>query len=250
MKTTEKNVFFDINKLPGEKGHVVIGLSMTRLEEGQSPDDIMAFLRHLVPAKIAKPFVGCNFLYTDGLYLYSDESAASLKKRHAANITRHKNGLWNSIQKAWVEFQIQNSFSFLVWNQLYIGHHDFYNHVLALRKIYDEDPLFQKYLALDCADAGRDVTDNQVMFFLEEGLAMRYIMKGLVRIPNDFIQDQEEWILFCYSGRPLRSHIYMHQNNIFSLKNSKNVYEDSFYDIEGKELVRFEDVDLETYSVK
>ncbi|MDB4984403.1 MAG: hypothetical protein JWM20_582 [Patescibacteria group bacterium] len=250
MKTSEKNVFFDINKLPGEKGHLVIGLSMTRLEEGQAPEDIMNFLRHVVPAKVSKPFIGCNFLYTDGLYLYSDEPAGILKKKYSSSMTRHKNGLWNAIQKAWFEFQIQNSFSFLVWNQLYIGHHDFYNHVLELKKIYDQDSEFQKYLKLDCKDIGRETSENQIMFFLEESLAMMYIMKGLVRIPNDFILDQEEWILFCYSGRPLRSHIYMHQRNIFGLKNSKNIYENSFYNIEGKELIRFDDVDLETYSVK
>lgn len=250
MKKPDKNVFFDINKLPGEKGHLVVGLSMTRLEEGQSPADVLAFMRTIVPAKVTKPFIGCNFLYTDGLYLYSDEPAHVLKKKYSSMLTRHKNGLWNLIQKAWFDFQIQNAFSFLTWNHLYIGHHDFYNHVLKLKKIYDEDETFQKYLALDCLDVNREVTDNQVMFFLEESLAMFYIMKGLVRIPNDFIQDQEEWILFCYHGRPLRSHIYLHQQNLFNVKSRKNEFADSFYNIEGKEIVHFDNVDLETYTVK
>ena len=60
----EVNKFFDINKLPGEKGLLLFGLSMNKLQNRQSAEQCMEDIKHLATFKISKPLVGLNFIYT------------------------------------------------------------------------------------------------------------------------------------------------------------------------------------------
>jgi hypothetical protein len=80
MKTNpklEKNVFFDINKLPPEKGLLLFGLSMNKLDHGrQTAKDCLEDIRHFSPSKVSKPFIGTNFIYSDFLNLYSFQASA------------------------------------------------------------------------------------------------------------------------------------------------------------------------------
>ena len=68
----QENTFFDINKLPPEKGLLLFGLSMNKLFLRQDPGHLMEDIRHFHTAKVSKPLVGLNFIYSDFLYLYSD----------------------------------------------------------------------------------------------------------------------------------------------------------------------------------
>ena len=72
------------------------------------------------------------------------------------------------------------------------------------------------------------------------------IAKGKVRLRNDFVRDHQKWILKCYPGKPLHSEIYLFQKNFFKLSNTKNIYENSFYDLVDKKLYDYTRVDLET----
>lgn len=246
----ERNVFFDINKLPAEKGLLLFGLSMNRLLNRQDAEHCMQDIRHLAINKVRKPLIGLNFIYSDFLYLYSDKPAPGLKHSFMNLVIDHRNSLQKLIEKNDMEFQIQHGFNYMVWNQLYVGTKDF-NHLFEkLKKIYSEDKTFQKYLKEDCETFGKEMKDNQVNFFLEETLMMYLLRKNQVKLPNEYIENNQKWILFCYPGKPLKSEIYIHQLNPFKLEWKENPYQDSNYDLESKQLINFNDVDLDIYDVK
>jgi hypothetical protein len=74
------------------------------------------------------------------------------------------------------------------------------------------------------------------------------MLKNQVKLPNDFIENQKKWILFCYPGKPLKSTIYLFQLNPFSLNWSENPYQNSCYDLKSKTLYDFDRLDLETWN--
>jgi hypothetical protein len=246
----EKNVFYDFNKLPPEKGLLLFGLSMNKLQNRQSAEKCMEDIRHLGWEKISKPLVGLNFIYSDFLYLYSDKPAPELKHSFMNQVIDHRNSMQRLLEKSQMEFQIQHAFNYMVWNQLYVGTKDF-NHLFAqLKKIYQGDEKFQKYLAEDCAVFGKEMGENQVNFFLEEVLMMYLLSKNQIKLPNEYIDNNQKWILWCYPGRPPKSEVYIHQLNPFKLDWPENPYQDCQYDLEAKQLIDFNRVDLETYQVR
>ncbi len=246
----QPNQFFDINKLPPEKGLLIFGLSMNKLSNRQSPEKCIEDIRHFHTSKVSKPLIGLNFIYSDFLYLYSDKPAPVLKDSFMTQTISHKNGIQKLLEKNNLDFQIQHAFNYMVWNQLYVGTKDFNQKFDQLKKIYKEDKKFQKYLAEDCAVFDRDMEDNQVNFFLEEVLMMYLISKNQIKLPNEYIEGNQTWILWCYPGRPLKSEVYMHQLNPFDIDWPENPYEECQYDLESKQLIDFKKVDLETYVVR
>lgn len=74
---------------------------------------------------------------------------------------------------------------------------------------------------------------------------MNLLQKGQVELFNDYVLHHEKWILFCYPGKPLKSEVWVSQKNPLKLKNPQNRYEDSFYDLEGKKLYDYLEIDLE-----
>jgi hypothetical protein len=248
MKQDLTNQFFDINKLPKEKGLLVFGLSMNKLNHGgQTANDCIDYVRNFTPSKVSKPLIGANFIYSDFLYLYSDKPAPLLKNSFMNTIIQHKNSLQKIIEKNNLEFQIQNAFNYLTWSQLYVGSKDFNEKFLEIQKIYSLDKKFQKHITADCKLYAREMHENQINFFLEE-ITMFYLMlKNQVKLPNDFIENQQEWILFCYPGKPLKSTVYLFQLNPFDLDWPENPYQNSVYDLESKKLYDFDRLDLETW---
>jgi hypothetical protein len=250
MTKLEKNQFFDISKLPPEKGLLLFGLSMNQLRNKQSAERCLENIRSFSPSKVSKPLIGLNFIYSDFLYLHSDKPAPELKNSFMNEIINHRNSLQKIIEKNQIELQIQHSFNYMVWNQLYVGTKDFNELFAKLKKIYQNDQIFQKYMEEDCEIFGREMKENQINFFLEEILMLYLLSKNQIKLPNEYIENNQKWILFCYPGRPLKSTVYMYQLNPFKLEWSENPYQNSHYDLEGKQLVDFNRVDLDTYTVR
>lgn len=246
---SETNQFFDINKLPAEKGLLLFGLSMIRLDKRQNAKNCLEDIRHFSPSKAIKPLVGLNFIYSDFLYLYSDRPAPELKDSFMNQVINHKNSMQKLIEKNNIEFQIQHAFNFMVWNQLYVGTDDFSHAFRVVKKIYADDEKFQKYVKEDCDFFGREMGENQVNYFLEEHLMIYLLMKGRIKLPNEYIENNQKWILFCYPGRPPKAQVYLSQLNPLNLEWKINPYQNSFYDLEAKKLIEMDKVDLESYSV-
>ena len=165
-------------------------------------------------------------------------------------VISHRNGMQKIIEKNIHEFQIQQGFNYLVWNQLYVGTKDFATKFATIKDIFRNDSLFRDYVKKDCDDFGREMEENQVNFFLEEMLMFYLTLYGQVKLPNEYIDNNQKWILNCYPGKPLRGTIYLGLLNPFKFKDSGNPYLNAQYDLDSKQLIRYEDVNLETYSVK
>lgn len=249
VKKIELNKFFDINKLPKEKGLLLFGLSMSKLLNRQDAAHCLEDIRHFSPSKVNKPLIGLNFIYSDFLYLYSNKPAPELKHSFMNQVINHRNGMQKLLEKNNLEFQIQHAFNYMVWNQLYVGTNDFNNLFEKLKNIYKNDPTFQKYIKEDCEAFAREMGENQVNYFLEEILMIYLLSKNQIKLPNEFIENNQKWILFCYPGRPLKSQIYTYQLNPFNLNWSENPYQNCFYDLENKKLIDCLTVDLKTYKV-
>jgi hypothetical protein len=248
MPELPKNVFFDINKLPSEKGLLLFALSMNKLFLRQNPENCVEDIRHFHIAKVSKPLIGLNFIYSEFLYLYSNKPAPELKESFMAQIIEHKNGVQKILEKNNLDFQIQHAFNYMAWAQLYVGTRDFNQLLNSLKKIYKNDELFQKYLKEDCERYGREMEDNQVNFFLEEILMFYLLTKNQIKLPNEYIEGNQKWILFCYPGRPLKSTVYLYQLNPFDLEWAENPYQNAHFDLGAKQLIEFNRVDLDTYN--
>ncbi|MBT4349256.1 hypothetical protein HOD19_00535 [bacterium] len=246
------NQFFDINKFPTEEGMLVFPISMSRISnESQNAKKYWEYVNFINPSKVdkskAESKVGVIFIYGDYLYLHSDEKASVLKRRYMDLVTTHRNSFGNLLKSD--SHLINDGFSYKVWNQFYVDYGRFIYYFEELKKIYQKDKEFQKYIKedfdnLDNKDLKLD--DNQINFFLEEHLMLHLITKGQMKLENKFIDGREKWILMSYPGKPLKAHIYLHQKNFFKLDNPKNVYQDSWYDLEGKKLYDYKKIDLET----
>jgi hypothetical protein len=251
MKTElPKNTFFDINKLPAEKGLLLFGLSMNKLANRQSAENCIEDIRHFTPGKITKPLIGLNFIYSDFLYLYSDQPAPELKEKFMHATINHKNSVQKSIEKHPIEFQIQHAFNYIVWSQLYVGTKDFNSLFEKVKKMYQEDEKFRSYLLDDCKKYGKEMEENQVNFYLEEILMFYLLLRNQIKLPNDYIENNQKWILFCYPGAPLKSTTYFFQLNPFKLDWPQNPYQNCHYDLEAKKLIDFTRVDLDTYDYR
>lgn len=249
-KPIEKNTFFDINKFPQEKGLLVFPISMARISNRQNAENCLSDILTINSTKISKPTLGVNFVYGDFLYLYSDEKASELKNKYMHEIINHKNATQKILDKNSKDLQIQHAFNFLTWNQLYLGAKDFTFYLRELKKVYQEDEKFQKYVQDDCATFQKEISDNQINFFLEESLMFYFISHGKIILSNNYIENNQKWVLNCYPGKPMKSIVYVGKLNPFKLDWPENPYQDAFYDLESKQLIRYNDVDLETYSVK
>jgi len=137
----------------------------------------------------------------------------------------------------------------MTWSQLYVGTKDFSNLFEQLKTIYKEDKLFQKYLKDDCDIFEKEIDQNQENFFLEESLMFYLLSKNKVKLPNEYIENNQKWILFCYPGNPLKNTVYLYQLDPFKLDWKENPYQNSFYNLEDKKLIDYSRVDLDSYQV-
>jgi hypothetical protein len=227
---------------------LLFGLSISNLQTKQTPQKCLEALQHFSPSKITKPLVGANFVYSDTLYLYSDESAPKLKHSSMTQIVAHKHGLQNLIEKKFIDFQIQHAFNYMVWSQFYVGIRNFGEYLANVQKIYQHDEKFQQYLKEDCNAFNREYNENQINFFLEESLITYFASKNKAVLPNDFINNEQKWVLLCYEGKPIKTIIYLYKLNPFNLDWPENPYQNAWYDLSANKLIEFDRVDLNTYT--
>ncbi len=241
----KKNEFFDINKFPKQEGLLLFGISMNRIDNTQSAQKCFEYMNNFI-SKISVPHVGLNIIYADNLYLYSDEKACDIKNKFQTLSHKHKHGFIKLLERN--PQYTPTAYSFTSWNQMILNSKMFLTYFGELRKIYKENMEFQKLVSLDIGD-GTNITENQVNFILEEILMFYLASKGKIRLQNDYIQDKQKWVLWCYPGKPLLSEIYLYQQNFFNLENSTNIYENSFYNLEDEKLYDFSKIDLETFKL-
>lgn len=251
MKNFPVNTFYDINKLPKDWGLILFPISMSRITNSQNAQGCINHLLEL-NKKIIEPKVGVTFVYGDYLYFHSQEPASLLKSKFQELVIDHKNAVLKLLLgKHRKDFQITPAFTFATWNQLYLWTENFKSYFNRLQKFAQTDKKLKKYLEEDAMNVGRQLTEDQKNFFLEESLVAFLATKGKMKIYNEYVHGREQWILWCYPGMPPKTQIYLFQKNFFNMHNKGNTFENIVqYDLESKKLIDFTRIDLETYTYK
>ena len=242
MKTNKSQPSIsNINTFPQQDGLLLFGVSMNKIGNVQSPQLSYEHMRHLFE-KITYPMVGLNFIYADSLYLYTDMPAYELKQKLQDLMHQHKYGFLNKIKNTEL---IPKAYNFLTWSQSILACRQWSHYQAQLRMFFQEDKQFQKYITDDIQTAKQ--TDNPLAtdFILEEILMFYLVSKGVIKLPNEYIQGHEKWVLWCYPGKPLKSEIYLYQQDFFNLDNPQNIYQNHYYDLEAKKLYKYALVNLE-----
>jgi len=239
----ESNKIFDINKLPSESGILLFPISMSRISNAQSAKACWEYVKMFSPEKIVKPSVGLNIIYGDYLCFNSEEEASILKSKFGNTILGHKNEFLKILSKN--PMYIDKAVSFSTWNQMLLEAKDFMRYIGELKKFYEKDKIFQRYVKEDMETYSKSVSESNINYILEETLMFYLLTKGAVRLRNDFVEEHHKWILWCYPGKPLKSMLYIQQKNLFNLHNPKNIYETSIYDLKEKKLYDASKIDVE-----
>ena len=240
------NQFFDIKPLK-DWGILWFPISMSNISTKQSVRNCMDAINFFGDRKVGDPKIGLNLVYTDFLYLNSNEKSSELKEKFMFQMIKHKNGLKNAIHKKRKLHQIQQAFSFETWSNLYLGvEGDFTVQFKRLKEIYKKDKLYQKYLKEDTKFYGRKLDKNQLNFFLEEHLIIYLMLNKKFKFKNEYVQGREKWILLCYPGIPPKAQVYLFQKNPFKFK-SENKFIGQ-YNLLNKKFYDCSNIDLETWN--
>lgn len=225
---------------------IVFPISMSRIGNAQSAEACIEWLRYFLP-KIELNRVGAHFLYSDGLYMGLEPSDFDTKSRFASTSSAHMGAVRKLIQKNKREFQIDTAVSFQSWFQMYLSHGDFFSVLAMVRKFYDQDANFQRFVATDAKEQGKELTAEQLNFYLEEHTFSYLLLNRALSIQNDFVHHQEEWILEAYPGNPPLGQIYLFQKDPLKLNSAENPYKGQ-YNLVTNTFIPYLRVDLENPS--
>lgn len=245
MGPLEKNIFYDINKFPKDWGIIVFPISMSRISNAQSPQACIDALDFFL-SKILTNKVGANFLYSEALYMNFEEKAYETKNKFGQASVSHMGGIRTGVKKNYRKFQIESAFHFDSWFQMYLSHNNFFQAFKKVKEVYASDMLFQKYVAEDAKDQGKELTEKQVNFYLEEHTFFNLLINRQLNLSNEFVNGREQWILLAYPGQPPRAQIYFYQQNLLGVNDDSNPYKGQ-YDLTEKKFVDYGRMDLDAF---
>jgi hypothetical protein len=237
----------DINKLPTSWGVLVFPISMSRIENAQSAQSCFDYI-HIFDDKTSAPKVGAHFIYTEGLYMNFEEKAYETKNKFAQRMVNHMCGLKKLVAKNFKDYQIPHAFSFEAWFQMYLSHTDFLSVIAQAKSLYEEDTVFQKYIAEDSRKMNRPIDQQQINFLIEEHVFSYLLLNRQLKIRNEYIEGREEWLLLAYPGKPLLSEIYFYQKDILGINEDKNPYK-GHYDLLEHKFYDFTKIDIATFEI-
>ncbi len=238
---------YSISKLPQSWGVLLFPISMSRIENAQSAKQCFEYV-HIFDDKISAPKVGAHFVYSEGLYMNFEEKAYETKNKFAQRMVNHKSGLQKLVEKNFRDYQIPHAFSFDAWFQMYLSHPDYMSVFSQARALYEKDSLFQEYVARDSEAMQREVSQQQINFLIEEHVFSYLALNRQLKIRNEYVGGNEEWILLVYPGKPLISEIYFFQQDILNINTDKNPYK-GHYDLIEKKFYDFTSINLKTFSL-
>lgn len=256
----QKNVFYDISRLGKWSWLIVFPISLSRISNAQDPKKCVEYLHHL-SWKIAYPDIWVSLVYTNSLYNYSPEPAYMRRNKFQPLSSNHVRGFRKLLESPRVDttdwhkhYYIPRAFNYMAWDQFYLQEIDFFDRLQKLRKIYERDELFQRYMYEDFVyttwvreweEIG--MSDIQRDFFLEEHLLLHYVLYGKLKVENNFVWSDPNRILFGYPGPMLKHEAYIFQQNFFDVE-SDNLYKTCHYDVAEHVLYDALDMDIASYA--
>lgn len=231
------DTFKDIVKLPNN-GTLIIPLSMAALHSYQKPSNVVQFIETFTE-KVQDITNDIVFLYTDGLYLNSFDSAIGLKSKIQGQMFGHKNGLSKYIfkNKEWDP----KAFHFMTWNQCLMSSPNFLEYSKKLEKLAKEDDHFLKCIQYDMGN--RPLNEENIRFILEEVVMSYFLRHRKIELPKK-LSDNNEWNLIAYPGQCMETEVYVNKHRILPYKQD-NPFCHATYNSKENVLM-----DFKTYQIK
>lgn len=228
----------DIHIVPNH-GFLILPLSMSRLTNALSPQKIYEFLEFF-EAKLTHKTLDVILLYTNDLYLNSEEEAISLRKKVLNQMLNHKTTLESLILKGKRFFP--GAFHFLPWDYALLNAPDFNSERIKLFKASQTDPSFQAALKKDLEIAERPFTETNLHFMIEELVVSHLIIEKEIPLPHR-LATEDGWRLLCYPGDPPHGLVYVWRKNLMGNRTDfpkpHQLFARSFYNMAAKILVDF-----------
>ncbi|QQS15277.1 MAG: hypothetical protein IPK84_02785 [Candidatus Moraniibacteriota bacterium] len=234
---------FDISSVPKD-GYLIFPLSMSRLANAQSGQGLYDFLVYF-ESKIKYISIDCILLYTNDLYLNSNEQAVAVRRRSLHQMLGHKGEFKNILLKE--RRYVPQAFHFLPWDYGTLNAEGFTEAKNLLLHIAKNNDDFQKCLLNDLRNQGREESDINIGFLIEEIAVTCMLTRGDIPLPH-ILATENGWRLICYPGNPISSLVYTYKNNLLQDKTKpskdSHLFSRSFYNMEKKILIDFDTAEI------
>ncbi len=235
---------FDISSVPKD-GYLIFPLSMSRLANAQAGPVIYEFLKFF-ESKIKVISLDVIFLYTNDLYLNSEDKAIEIRKKTLNQMLSHKGEFLNLLLKE--RKYVPQAFHFLPWDYAVLNAENFQEAKNNLVAAKNRDSNFQKFVSNDLKKAGREETEANLNFLIEEIVVTHLLTQKEIPLPHT-LATSDGWRLICYPGDPIQSLIYTYKNNLLQRRGDMPekhlLFARSFYNMDKKILIDFDITDLE-----
>lgn len=233
-----KKTGFDINKIKGS-GTLILPISMSRIAGGQAPEDCYEMLASFED-KLESFNNDAILMYTNGLYFNTEDIAFEKRVKTNAQVLAHVTKMNSLIQKG--RKFIPKAIHYMPIDYIILNSPRYQEMFNVLRKTEKEDVVFKKLIEVDLN--GRDYTEANVNFFLEEIVVAHLITEQFTDLPVTLARP-DEWRLVCYPGTTILSQVYVFQQNLLEKNRSCiNEYRGCMYNFKDKILEVFSDLKL------
>ena len=223
----------DINRIKDD-GYLVVPLSMAKLASGFGQDPTQCYeMLSFFTGKLETFSNDVIFLYTTGLYLNTADIAYEKRVKLNQQAQQHARELRKLIEVK-KDF-IPSSIHYLPIDYVILNS-DFANYFSLIKKRLLLDAGLREAIAHD--SHGRDVTEGQENFILEESIVAHIIRQKLCPLPRTLVKT-DAWRLISYPGAALETDKYLHTQNLLP-KQSGNPFASGVYDFESRVFVNFE----------
>jgi hypothetical protein len=232
----------DINKLPTD-GYVIFPLSMSRLHGDQSPKKCINYISTL-DTKIHIPGNDIVFLYTNGLYFNTKESAYTVRSKTNQLMIEHRNALKKLIlKKVQSDRYIAGAFHFLPFDYIILNSDEYQRYFDILVQCAKDDKDLKTLLKNSLKN--REYFAGNVNFMLEEIVVGHILREHLVELPKTLVKN-DTFRLITYPGPIFKPEVYVWQDKLLPQKDKKKLgrYYNSYYDPKKKVLYKFNEISL------
>lgn len=234
---------FDISSV-SKDGYLIFPLSMSRLANALSGREIYNFLEFFAQ-KIRMISIDVIFLYTNDLYLNSDDTALGVRKKTLNQMVGHKEEFLNILYKD--RKYIPQAFHFLPWDFAILNGTGFNEKKQRLLGMVAEDTRFRKTVQTDLSSQGRNESEANINFLLEEIVVTHMLTNKSIPLPHTLTQP-DGWRLICYPGNPITSLSYTYSHKLLpsetGLSEPQSLFTHSFYNMQEKLLLDLESSDV------
>jgi hypothetical protein len=227
---------FDITSVPKD-GYLIFALSMSRLANAQSGKAIYDFVKFF-ESKIRYISIDAIVLYTNDLYLNSDDKAVDVRKKSLGQMLNHKGELLKPILRD--KKYVPQAFHFLPWDYVILNADNFQESQRLLAEAFKNNNDFHDIVLADLKNQGRETSDTNISFILEEIVVTYLMLEKQISLPNT-LTNPDSWRMICYPGIPIESLKFACREKL--LPQNKDRAEDklkfrhSFYNMEEKVII-------------